>query len=117
MPCWKLGELVDGGLGFLDEPVDGLAGSVVTEAVLDVVELNGGVRRQPYTAVSGSLGGADLAVAVLPPCGPDNVTTLYFHYFSNSCGGCGTPHPMYSRGCLMLLLCFSHLPCIFDDGR
>ena len=40
-----MGELVDGGLGLVDEPVDGLAGAVVAQAVLDVVELDGGVGR------------------------------------------------------------------------
>lgn len=40
-PCWELLELVYGGFGFFDEPIDGFAGTVVAEAVLNVVELNG----------------------------------------------------------------------------
>lgn len=42
-PGWELRELVDGDLGVLDEPIDGFAWTIVTKAVLDVVELNGGV--------------------------------------------------------------------------
>ena len=44
-PGREVGKLVDGGLGLVDEPVDGLAGAVVAQAVLDVVELDRGVGR------------------------------------------------------------------------
>ena len=39
----ELVKLVDGGHGLFYEPIDSLVGTVVTEAVLDVVELDGSV--------------------------------------------------------------------------
>jgi hypothetical protein len=76
VPCWELGKLVDGGLGLFDEPIDGLAGAVVAEAVLDVVELDGSVGGEADTAVSRPLCSADLAVAVLASSGANNVASL-----------------------------------------
>ena len=78
-PRGKLVELVNGGFGFFDKPVDSLAGAVVAEAVLDVVELDGGVGGEADAAVPRPLGGADLAVAIFPAGGPDNVTALHLH--------------------------------------
>lgn len=62
-------QLIDGGLRLLDEPVHGLARPVVAKPVLDVVELDSGVSRQPHAAVPRPLRGVDFAVAVLPPGG------------------------------------------------
>ena len=70
VPRRQLLELVDWGLGFLDEPIDDLAGLVVSEPVLHVAELNGKVGGEPDAAVSQSFGGADIAVAVLAASGP-----------------------------------------------
>jgi hypothetical protein len=60
-------ELVDGVGGGLDEPVDGLAGLVAPEAVLQVVELDGGGDGEAHAAVADALGRVHLAVAVLAP--------------------------------------------------
>lgn len=84
LPGGELGELVNGGFGLPDEPVDGLARAVVTEPVLDVIELDGGVGRQPHAAVPRPLGGAHLAVPVLPPGGPNNVASLDLHDLSST---------------------------------
>ena len=74
-----MGKAVDGGLGLVDEPVDGLAGAVVAEAVLDVVELDGRVGGEADAAVSGALGRAHLAVPVLAAAPPHNVAALHLH--------------------------------------
>lgn len=68
--------MVDGRLGFFDEPVYRLAGAVIAKTVLDIVELDGGVRRKTHTAVPGAFGGADFAVAVFSASGADNVAAL-----------------------------------------
>uniref|UniRef100_A0A0A8YWM7 Uncharacterized protein n=1 Tax=Arundo donax TaxID=35708 RepID=A0A0A8YWM7_ARUDO len=62
-----VGELVDGRLGVADEPVDGLAGAVITEAVLNVVEPGGGVRGEAHAAIAQPARHAHLAVVVLAP--------------------------------------------------
>lgn len=69
-------EGVNGGFGLLHEPINGLARAVVAEAVLDVVELNGGVGREADAAVPGPPGRADFAVTVPPPssAGSDNAS-------------------------------------------
>jgi hypothetical protein len=72
-------ELVDGVLGVLDEPVDGLAGAVVAQPVLHVVELDGGVRREAHAPVPRPARRAHLAVAVLAPRGAHNVPSLHGH--------------------------------------
>ncbi|KAK9920777.1 hypothetical protein M0R45_029323 [Rubus argutus] len=66
----RLLELVDCGLGLLDEPIDGLAGPVVSEPVLHVAELNGRVSGEQDAVVSQYFGSADLVVAVLAASGP-----------------------------------------------
>lgn len=115
VPWRELRELVDGCLGFLDEPVDRLAGTVVAKAVLDVVELDGGVRRQAHAAVSGAFGSADLAVAVLPSGGADNVAALHLHNLAAAAAS----HRRSRRCCCCLLmvlvrvLWFSHFSCMF----
>lgn len=82
MPRRQLSELVNGGFGLLDEPIDGLAGAVVAQAVLDVVELDSGVGGEANAAVSWALGGADFAVAVFPAGGPHYVAALHLHNLS-----------------------------------
>lgn len=79
MPRGELSELIDGGFSLLDEPIHGLAGAVIAEAVLNVVELDGRVGGEANAAVPGAFGGADFAVAVFPPGGPDNVAALNLH--------------------------------------
>jgi hypothetical protein len=64
------GELVDGLGSGPDEPLDGLAGLVVAEAVLQVVELDGGGDGEADAAVPDALGRVHLAVAVLAAGGP-----------------------------------------------
>lgn len=93
LPGRELGELVNGGFGLLDEPVDGLARAVVTKPVLDVIELDGGVGREPHAAVPRPLGGAHLAVPVLPPGGPNNVASLDLHDLSSTAtADAASPH-------------------------
>ena len=105
VPSWELSELVDGGFGLLDEPIDGLAGAVVAKAVLDVVELNGSVGGKTDAAVSGAFGRAHLAVAVFPPGGADNVAALNLHNLAAD----HVPHPhSRRRRCLLLLVSLSH---------
>lgn len=105
MPSWELSELVDGGFGLLDEPIDGLAGAVVAEAVLDVVELDGSVGGEANAAVSGAFGGAHLAVAVFSAGGADNVAALNLHNLAAD----HAPHPhSRRRRCLLLLVSLSH---------
>jgi hypothetical protein len=58
-------EAVDGGGGGADEPLDGLAGLVDAEAVLDVVELDGRGHREADAAVPEPPRRHHLAVAVL----------------------------------------------------
>ena len=70
VPRRQLLQLVDCGLGLLDEPIDGLAGSVLSEPVLYVVELNGRMGGELDAVVSQYFGSADLAVAVLVASGP-----------------------------------------------
>lgn len=78
-PWRELGELVDGRLCVLDQPVDGFARPVEAKPILDVVELDGGVGGETNAAVSESLGGANLAVAIFPAGGTDNVAaSLHF---------------------------------------
>lgn len=79
-PWWEESELVDGGLGLIDEPIEGLAGPVVAQSVLNVVEFDGGVGGETDTSVPWSLGGANLAVTVLSPSRPYNVTPFHLHY-------------------------------------
>lgn len=83
MPGGELRELINGSLGFLDQPIHRLARAVVAEAVLNVVELNGGVGGEAYAAVAGAFGGADFTVAVLPASGADNVAALDLHNLSD----------------------------------
>ncbi|KAE8806833.1 transcription factor containing protein, TCP family [Hordeum vulgare] len=64
------GGLVDGGGGGVDEPLDGLAGVVEAEAVLQVVELDGRGHREPHPPVADALGRVHLAVPVLAPRRP-----------------------------------------------
>lgn len=87
MPGRELRELINGGLGFLYQPIHRLAGAVVAEAVLNVVELNGGVGGEADAAVAGAFRSADFAVAVLPAGGADNVAALDLHNLSD--GGPG----------------------------
>lgn len=79
-----IGEVLDGGLGLVDEPIDGFAGAVVAEAVLHVVELNGGVSGEAHAAVPGAFGGVHFAVAVFPASGPDNVSPFHLYYLAAS---------------------------------
>ena len=88
-PGREFGELVDGGLGVLNEPVDGLAGTVVAKAVLDVIELDCSVGGEADAAVPKALGGAHLAVAVLAAGGPHNVASLNLHDLPDY----AAPHP------------------------
>lgn len=83
MPRRELSEPIDGGFGLGDEPIDGLAGSVESEAVLYVVELNSGVCREADASVPRAFGGVDLAVAILPPGGTNYVASLDLHDFSS----------------------------------
>lgn len=94
VPGGKLGQLVDGSLGVFDEPVDGLAGTVVAEAVLDVVELDGGVGGEADAAVSGALGSAHFAVAVLAPGGAHNVASLDLHDLTSATQPSAEPRPL-----------------------
>lgn len=82
-PGRELLELINGGLGLFDEPVDRLTGAVVPEAVLDIVELDGSVGRETDSPVSRPLCSADLAVPVFPSGRPDNVPSLNLHNFSD----------------------------------
>lgn len=118
MPWWELVELVYGGLGLLDEPVDGLAGTVVPQAVLNVVELNGRVGREPHAPVSWALGRADLAVPVLSASRPYNVTALNLHNLAAPGAG-HSPYPQ-SRRCwgglsLVMMVALPHFSRIFDS--
>jgi len=63
-------ELVDSVSGSPDEPLDGLARLVVPEAVLQVVELDGGGDGEADASVPDALGRVHLAVAVLAPRRP-----------------------------------------------
>ncbi|TQD99380.1 hypothetical protein C1H46_015038 [Malus baccata] len=54
-----------------------LAGSIIAEPILDVVELNGGVSGEPNTVVPRAFRRADLDVPVFPVCHPDNVAASY----------------------------------------
>lgn len=65
----KLGEVINGEFGLVDEPIDGPTGAIVAESVLEVVESDGGVGGQSEAAVAGAFGSGDLAVAVLPSGG------------------------------------------------
>ncbi|KAK9913139.1 hypothetical protein M0R45_036963 [Rubus argutus] len=67
VPRRQLLELVDCGLGLLDEPIDGLAGPVVSEPVLHVAELNGRWCGEQDVAVSQYFGSADLLWRSLRP--------------------------------------------------
>ena len=117
VPRWELCELVDGRLSFFYEPVHRLAGAVIAEAVLDVVELDGGVRRQAHTAVSGAFCSADLAVAVLPPGGADNVAALHLHDLADAAAS----HRRSRRCCCLVkekvVLWFSHLSRMFGWSK
>jgi hypothetical protein len=84
---------VDGVLGVLDEPVDGLAGAVVAQPVLHVVELDGGVRRQAHAPVPRPACRAHLAVAFLAPRGAHDVTSLHRHDLPAA-----APHARARRG-------------------
>lgn len=64
MPRRELSELINGVFGVFDKPVDGFAGAVVAETVLDVVELDGSVGGETDAAVAWAFGCADLAVPV-----------------------------------------------------
>lgn len=94
MPRGELLKLINGGFGLVDEPIDGLAGAVVAKAVLNVVELDGGVGGQADPAVPGSFGGADFTVAVFSAGGPDNVAALHLHYLA---GGGGVVSEAHTR--------------------
>ncbi|GFZ04587.1 TCP family transcription factor 4 [Actinidia rufa] len=93
--------------GFMDMesfyPVDSLAGAVVAEAVLDVIELGGGVGSEADAAVSRPLGGADLVVAVFPAGGPDNVAAFHLHDLA-----VGVPQAQ-SRWCLTVVVEFHNM--------
>ena len=101
LPRRELFELVNGGPGVLDEPVDGLAGAVVAEAVLHVVELDGGVGGEADPPVSWPLRRAHLAVPVLPSRRPDNVAALNLHDLSSPTAPHG--HPRRRRRLLLVV--------------
>lgn len=83
MPSRELLKLINGRFRLLDEPIHRLTGAVVAEAVLNVVELNGGVGGEANAAVPRAFGGADFAVAVFSADGPHNVAALYLHNLAN----------------------------------
>ncbi|KAL5984839.1 hypothetical protein ACLOJK_038675 [Asimina triloba] len=72
-------KLIDGGLGLLDEPINRLAGAIVAEAVLNIVELDGNVGEEANATVSRNFGGADLAMSIFSSHQSHKVATLHLH--------------------------------------
>nr|GLL34703.1 hypothetical protein KK1_022532 [Ipomoea trifida] len=94
VPRWQLGELIYRVFGFLYEPIHRLAGPVVAEPVLDVVELNGGVSREAHTPVTWPFRGEHFTVPVFPAGRPDNMAAFNLHYFPTAAGaGAASLHP------------------------
>lgn len=83
VPWRKLGELVNGGFGLLDEPIHGLAGSVIPKTVLNVVELNGCVGWESNPSVSRTLCSVNLTVTIFSTCGSNNVASLDLNNLSS----------------------------------
>lgn len=121
VPGRELGELVNGGFSLFDEPVDGFTGAVVAQPVLNVVELDCGVGGEADPAVARAFGCVDLAVAVFPAGGADNVAALdlddlaasddalHSHVFVS--GGGGADDCPSSGFCMFWLGCL-----VEDDG-
>nr|GMD36761.1 hypothetical protein KK1_022532 [Ipomoea batatas] len=93
VPRWQLGELIYRVFGFLYEPIHRLAGPVVAEPVLDVVELNGGVSREAHTPVTWPFRCENFTVPVFPAGRPDNMAAFNFHYFPTAGAGAASLHP------------------------
>lgn len=121
LPGGELSELVDGSLSLLNQPVHGLAGPVVSEPILNIVELNRRIGREANSPVPRALGSADFAVTVFPTGGPDNVASLDLHDLSATAsasypesGGGSDSHGDRS---LVVFMGLPHLLGIFIGGR